>query len=124
AIGNVIDGSPSTLDTLRELATALGNDPDFSSTIFTQLSQKADLVHNHPWSQITNRPTTLEGYGITNAAYQDHTHAVASASEHGFMSFQDKQKLDLIESQADHTDIMNVQAALGHASEKNIFHDA
>lgn len=32
-LGNIIDGAPSTLNTLSELATAIDNDPDFYATV-------------------------------------------------------------------------------------------
>lgn len=38
----VVGSTPETLDTLHELATALGNDPNFATTIATQLGQKAN----------------------------------------------------------------------------------
>lgn len=41
-ITNLINAAPQTLDTLKELADALGNDPNFSVTITNQLSNKAD----------------------------------------------------------------------------------
>lgn len=37
-IGNVIDGAPGALDTLNELAAALGDDPNFAATLATQLN--------------------------------------------------------------------------------------
>lgn len=41
AVTNALtDGAASTLDTLNELATALGNDPDFATTIATGLSNR------------------------------------------------------------------------------------
>lgn len=42
AISNLIDTAPSTLDTLNELASALGDDPNFATTISNQLGNKAD----------------------------------------------------------------------------------
>lgn len=41
-ISNLIDSAPTTLDTLKELADAIGNNPDFASTIATQIASKAD----------------------------------------------------------------------------------
>jgi hypothetical protein len=41
-INNVIDSAPSALDTLNELAAALGDDPNFATTVSTQLSLKAN----------------------------------------------------------------------------------
>ncbi|RCX06231.1 tail-collar fiber protein [Kosakonia sp. AG348] len=37
---------PETLDTLKELAEALGNDPNFATTVLTQLSGKMDKSQN------------------------------------------------------------------------------
>lgn len=43
-IAQLIDRSPETLDTFRELAEALGNDPNFATTILTKLGQKAQAL--------------------------------------------------------------------------------
>jgi len=42
-ISNLVASAPSTLDTLNELATALGNDANFSTTIASGLGTKAAL---------------------------------------------------------------------------------
>lgn len=39
----VVDTAPAALDTLNELAAALGDDPNFSATITAQLSNKVDF---------------------------------------------------------------------------------
>ena len=39
---SIVGSSPETLDTLKELAEALGNDPNFATTILEKLSEKAD----------------------------------------------------------------------------------
>lgn len=39
----ILDGAPSTLDTLNELAAAINDDPDFFDTLATDLGTKADL---------------------------------------------------------------------------------
>lgn len=44
AIHTLIGTAPSTLDTLEEIANALGKDPNFATTIITQLSGKVDKV--------------------------------------------------------------------------------
>lgn len=41
AVANLVASAPSTLDTLNELATALGNDASFSTTVTTNLGLKA-----------------------------------------------------------------------------------
>ncbi len=40
AVSNLVNSAPATLDTLSELASALGNDPNFATTITTQLGNK------------------------------------------------------------------------------------
>lgn len=40
----IIDSAPGTLDTLNELAAALGDDPNFASTITSALAAKAPLA--------------------------------------------------------------------------------
>ena len=44
AIANVIDSAPGALDTLNELAAALGDDADFSGTVTNSLALKAPLA--------------------------------------------------------------------------------
>lgn len=41
-IQNVIGSAPEALDTLKELADLLGNDPDFAGTVTKELAKKAD----------------------------------------------------------------------------------
>ena len=135
-VANLVAAAPATLDTLNELAAALGNDPSFATTVSTSIGTKVpqtrtltingtgyDLsadrswtinsmvypgagialstgtawgtsitdnsanwntaygwgnhaivgyltsvpTHNQAWSTITSTPTTISGYGITNA---------------------------------------------------------
>jgi len=42
AIDNLIDAAPGTLDTLNEIATALGDDPNFATTITNLINAKPD----------------------------------------------------------------------------------
>lgn len=67
----------------------------------------ADVADSVPFSGVTDRPTTLDGYGITDAAPSSHTgsggssHAAAvSGGANGFMTGTDKAKLDGIASGA------------------------
>lgn len=43
-IANLVDTAPATLDTLNELAAALGDDPNFATTVTTALGTKANLA--------------------------------------------------------------------------------
>lgn len=42
AINALVNSSPGALDTLKELATALGDDPNFASTMVSALAAKLD----------------------------------------------------------------------------------
>lgn len=39
-IGNLVDNAPESLDTLLELSKALGDDPNFATTVFTEIGKK------------------------------------------------------------------------------------
>ena len=74
AISSIIgSATPESLDTLKELANALGNDPNFSTTVVNNIAGKAD---------------------------KDHTHLDATTAKSGFMSSVDKAKLDGIQENA------------------------
>jgi len=55
AVATLVSTAPEALDTLYELSNALGNDPNFSTTVMSQIGTKA------------TKATTLAGYGITDA---------------------------------------------------------
>ena len=44
AVSSLVDSAPETLDTLNELAAALGDDENFSTTITNAIAAKADLA--------------------------------------------------------------------------------
>lgn len=44
AVSNLVDSAPTTLDTLNELAAALGDDSNFASTVTTSIANKQDKV--------------------------------------------------------------------------------
>lgn len=44
AVSNLVDSAPTTLDTLNELAAALGDDPNFATTVTTSIATKLPLA--------------------------------------------------------------------------------
>lgn len=60
AVAAIVDSSPAALNTLNELAEALGDDPSFATTITNQLASKAAAVHTHTASQITDFNTSVD----------------------------------------------------------------
>lgn len=57
-VSNLVNSAPETLDTLHELAQALGDDPNFATTVSTQIGKKVDKVEGKDLS--TNDYTTAE----------------------------------------------------------------
>ena len=43
-VAGIVNSAPETLDTLNELATALGNDANFATTVSNQIGSKVDKV--------------------------------------------------------------------------------
>lgn len=74
AISALVASSPATLDTLNELAAALGNDANFATTITNALAGKAASSHAHAISDVTGLQTALNGkIGAANYASFDGT---------------------------------------------------
>ena len=62
----VVDSAPAALDTLNELAAALGDDPNFATTVTTTLGNKSDVGHTHTKSDITDFAHTHAIADVTN----------------------------------------------------------
>lgn len=65
AIAAIVDSAPDTLNTLEELAAALGDDPNFATTIMTLLGGKVDKVEGKGLS--ANDYTDADKAMVTNA---------------------------------------------------------
>ena len=87
-VTNLVDSSPATLNTLNELAAALGDDPNFATTTANSIGTKAALSGAAFTGAITTN-STIDGRDVAT----------------------DGTKLDGIEASADVTDTANVTAA-------------
>ncbi|HFP2854005.1 TPA: phage tail protein [Escherichia coli] len=67
AIAALVGSSPEALDTLNELAAALGNDPNFATTVTNSLAGKMDKSANG--SDIENVSVFLQNLGLGEARY-------------------------------------------------------
>lgn len=65
-VASIVNSAPETLDTLNELATALGNDPNFATTVANQIGTKAstEYVNTELAKKVNN-----EGYVATENNY-------------------------------------------------------
>ena len=88
AVANLVDAAPATLDTLNELAAALGDDPNFATTVTNIVATKLPLSGGAMTGAITTN-STFDGRNVSV----------------------DGTKLDGIEASADVTDTINVTAA-------------
>lgn len=96
-VAGIVNSAPETLDTLQELAKALGNDPNFATTVATQIGKKVDktdgmtLTHNdltnelkanydsaykysqakHSYNDLTDKPTIPSIVGLATESYVD-----------------------------------------------------
>ncbi len=96
-VSGIVNSAPETLDTLQELATALGNDANFATTVSTQIGKKVDkvdgmsLTHNdltndlkanydaaynysqakHSYNDLTDKPTIPSIAGLATTEYVD-----------------------------------------------------
>lgn len=59
AIAALVASAPGTLDTLKELAAALGNDPNFATTITNLIAEKLDKTAN----AVSATKAVQDGYG-------------------------------------------------------------
>ncbi len=90
AVSNLVDSAPGTLNTLNELAAALGDDASFSTTVTNSIATKLPLAGGQLTGNITfSGSQTVDGRDVST----------------------DGTKLDGIEASADVTDATNVNAA-------------
>jgi hypothetical protein len=115
AISSLVDSSPGTLDTLNELAAALGDDPNFATTISgniaTKLTFEADTTANFVsanalssasviYLETDNGDSVRIGDGVLNyndllpigKTYTDNTvglHGITTTSVHGIVDTSD-----------------------------------
>jgi hypothetical protein len=84
-ISNLVASAPATLDTLNELASALGNDASFSTTITTNLAGKANLsgaTFTGSVSGPSGNFTSLKVNSVDVSA-SGHTHTVSNITNFG-----------------------------------------
>ena len=119
-IASLIASSPATLDTLNELAAALGNDPNFATTMATALGNRLRVdtaAQGLNSTEKTNAKTNLDLQNVVNLDTST-TANITDSTNKRFMSDAQETKLDSVESNADVTDAVNVGTSIDGTSEK------
>ena len=104
-VAGLVDSAPEALNTLNELAAALGDDPNFATTISTEIGKKANtadlatVATSGSYNDLSNKPTiptslpanggdadTINGFTVgtnvpADAVFTDTTYAAMTASE-------------------------------------------
>ena len=76
-VTNLVDSAPGSLDTLNELAAALGDDANFASTVTAALANKADSTTVSAVSTVANsalQPADAAGLSVDDADKLDGEH--------------------------------------------------
>ena len=127
ATASLVDSAPSALNTLNELAAALGDDANFSTTVSNNIGTKLPLAGGTMTGNIVmsgsetvdGRDLSADGSkldGIEASATADQTASeirtlVESATDSNVFTDADHTKLNGIETSADVTDTANVTSA-------------
>lgn len=95
-VSDLVNGAPTALDTLQELATALGNDPNFSTTVLNQIGEKESKIDAQiEYKRLQDAIPTKVSQLLNDSGYQKTAEIpLASQTQNGYMSKDDKAKLD------------------------------
>ena len=80
AVGDVLNGAPAALDTLNELATALGDDANFATNITNTITEKAANAYSNAVATAAADATTKADAAVATAAADATTKASAAYS--------------------------------------------
>ena len=86
AIASLINGAPAALDTLNELANALGSNENAIAALTAQIAGKADAEHAHTITDVAGLQAALDGKAPAAHTHDGiyapaaHTHAIADVT--------------------------------------------
>lgn len=86
AISNLVDSAPETLDTLNELAAALGDDANFSTTVATNIGNVSSNVNTHIANTSNPHGTTATQVGLGNVTNESKATMFSSPTFTGTVS--------------------------------------
>ena len=80
-VSGLVNSAPETLDTLKELSSALGDDPNFATTVATQIGTKADISYVN--TELSKKANSSHG---THVSYHTSAPLVAGTASSGSSS--------------------------------------
>ena len=83
AVSNLVDSSPATLNTLNELAAALGDDPNYATTTATAIGTKLPLAGGTMTGDTFHGNNVAARFGAGNALSINHTGSYSSIVDSG-----------------------------------------
>ena len=103
-VAGIVNSAPETLDTLQELATALGNDPNFATTVSNQIGKKVEKVEG---KGLSSNDLTNELKANYDAAY------TYSQVKHSYNDLTDKPEIPSIKGLATEEYVKNAITSAG-----------
>lgn len=97
AVSNLVDSAPGTLDTLNELAAALGDDPNFATTVATDIGTKVSKAGDTMTGDLSLAQDPTQNLHAATKQYVDAAEAAAN-------SYADQAEADAITSANSYTD--------------------
>ena len=77
-VAGIVNSAPETLDTLNELATALGNDPNFATTVSNQIGTKVSKTELSNQSYVTQTSLSSNSY-VTQSALSTNSYVTQTS---------------------------------------------
>ena len=111
-ISNLVDSAPTTLDTLNELAAALGDDANFSTTISNALGNRLRVDVDNQGLTGTQRGYALTNLGITASTTElNYVDGVTSAIQTQLDAKANTSSLATVATSGSYNDLTNKPAA-------------
>ena len=107
AISNLVDSSPATLDTLNELAAALGDDPNFATTVTNSIATKLPLAGG----TLTGALTTANSVKVTGIASSNSSPAADQVELSGYGLIGNRNKIYITNADASGQIVMGISGA-------------